>query len=84
MQRITYSRELIPDTFGAARGVFYKDGVEFARIPPDRLNDIFYFPHLPYARDLFSIIKQELNDPSLEGELLTVMKETFPSVIFHV
>jgi hypothetical protein len=84
MRRITYSREPIPNTFGAVRGVFYKDGVEFARIPSDGLNDIFYFPHLPYAKDMFNIIKRELNDPSLEGELLELMKETFPSVVFHL
>jgi hypothetical protein len=84
MRRITYSRELIPDTFGAARGVFYKDGIEFARIPADGLNDMFYFPRHPYNTEVFNIIKQQLNDPTLDDELLAVLRETFPAVEFNV
>jgi hypothetical protein len=84
MRRITYSKELIPDTFGAARGVFYKDGIEFARIPADGVNDIFYFPRHPYNTEVFNIIKKELNDPTLNDELLAVLRETFPAVEFNV
>jgi hypothetical protein len=84
MRRITYSRELIPDAFGAARGVFYKDGVEFARIPADGLNDMFYFPRHSHNKELFVVIKQQLNDPTLNDELLTVLRETFPAVEFSI
>lgn len=77
MKRITYKETKESD--GRVTGRFFKDGVEFARLSDNLINDLRCF--LKTDDEIKSEIKNalfyELNDLSLENECVEVLEEEF-------
>lgn len=79
MSRITYEEKQVSDGgFGfVTRGLFFKDGKEFARISSNLLDDLKSLKGFDWRNELKTALLYELNDPTLEQECLEVMDNEF-------
>jgi len=86
MKRITTERVISPSSFQPMIK-FYKDGDEFARLNLELIQDLTFKspPNFPFKgpelsmedakAEILEMLKCELNDPELEGELVSVLTE---------